>query len=682
MTVAQEDALYDFLDDASEPFTTSAAAAAIRRKEPGGARRLAEEVEAFLRSRKLAFPMEGRSFGDAQWMSRRAFFSTGSFSIAPTRLEIRNGILIPGHRCIPFANPILLPHEYRFLFEGSPIPLTTSEGPPGDFYPYYDLYGEEYAPQYLARENPENEESFNADAYEDPPEVSISTLDMRVLYRELSFVPGDRFVARVADWKGGIFELERAEKGNDSTRAAALADWVSAAEEGFQKSFDALGPGASTEEQIAFAYWYGGPRLLQTPSYSLEEFLYEKTDRIETVAYGMETRFWRAGKEIPDSGPWSAEAGPPDKTDIEILLARLGVPVSEYVVESYIRDAFYLKDSEIHRIFERLLPSAVKVDQNERLFIAQFIAEAREDLAQTYNYFSDKDTGPLRSRVAELHTAVIDLAARLAERSEDGSWLPKHAFVTLSQIQTHAANLLEDLDYDDPLEPREIDGMENSLEGMIDTYEDLKEAIDEARDGYRRRRLSLVRTPAADGEGSWRTVQIALSGTGVWRRLLLPESLTLEGLHRSIQAAFGWRGGRLHGFVADGRVYGPEADSGVSPEREASLAALVADGVLEFSYDYDYGSEWEVRISILHVSESDPSGRPRCLAGEGAAPPESIGGPLRFRRFVSALKGEDGGEKNLARGELGDAFDPDAFDLAAANESLGRTFPAEKGASE
>jgi hypothetical protein len=680
MTVAQEDALYDFIDDSSEPFTTSAAAAAIRRREPGGSRRLVEEVEAFLRSRKLAFPMEGRPAGESRWMSRRAYFSGGMFTISPTRLEIRNGILIPGHRCVPFANPILLPHEYRFLYGGSPIPQTTSEGPPADFYPYYDLFGEEYAPQYLARENPENEESFNADAYEDPPEVSVRTLDMRALYRELSFVPGDRFVVSVVDWKGGIFELSREEK--NSARQAELSEWMAAAEEGFLKSFDALGPGASTEEQIAFAYWYGGPRMLGLPSCSLEELLYEKTDRIDTVPYGMETRFWRAGKEIPDTGPWSVEAGPPDKTDIEILLARLGVPVSEYVVESYIRDALYLKDADIHRIIDRLLPSSIKVDQNERLFVAQFVAEAREDLVGTYNYFSDKDMGPLRNRVAELHSAVVDLVARLGERSEDSSWLPKHAFVTLSQLQMHAANLLEDLDYDDSPDDRELAGMENSLEGMIDTYDDLKEAIEEARDGFRHRRLSLVRPSLPDGSGPWRTMQIALAGTGVWRRLLLPEGLNLADLHLCIQASFGWRGGRLHGFVADGRVFGPEADAGVFPEREATIGALIAEGVLEFTYDYDYGSEWEVRVSVLHPADADPSCRPRCLAGEGAAPPESIGGPLRFRRFISALKGAPGGERNLAAAELGEGFDPDAFDPATVNENLDRAFPAEKGATE
>ncbi|MFA6506773.1 MAG: plasmid pRiA4b ORF-3 family protein [Treponemataceae bacterium] len=682
MTVAQEDALYDFLDDASAPFTTAAVTAAIRRKESGGTRRLAEEVEAFLHSRKLAFPLEPKTIGGSEWVSRRAFFSAGVFSISPSRLEIRNGILIPGHRCVPFANPILLPHEFQFRFEGTLIPNTTTEGPPEDFYPFYDLYGEEYAPQYLARDNPENEESFNADAYEDPPEVSIKTLDMRALYRELAFVPGDRFSARVIDWKGGVFELERNKRTGSPEETESLSEWMIAAEKGFLASFESLGPGASTEEQIAFSYWFGGQRMLRTPSYSLEEYLYEKTDKIETVPYGMETRFWRAGKEIPDRGPWTELSGPPDKTDVELLLARLGVPVSEYVVESYIRDSFYLKDSEVHRVLERLLPPSIKIDQNERLFIAQFVVEARDDLTQTYNYFSDKDMGPLRSRVAELHTAVIDLVARLGAEGDGGAWLPKHAFVTLSQLQTHAANLLEDLDYDDEPDDREITGMENSLDGMIDTYEDLKEAIDEARDGFRRSRLSLVRSELPEGAESWRTVQLALSGTGVWRRLSVPASMSLALLHVCIQAAFGWRGGRLHGFVAGGRVFGPGPEAGVFPEKDVSLGSLVAEGVFEFTYDYDYGSEWEARITILHASDSDPSGHPRCLAGEGAAPPETIGGPLRFRRFISAFKGEAGGEKELALAELGSNFDPDAFDSAAVNERLSLAFHAGKGESE
>lgn len=674
MTVAQEDALYDYLDNTAKPFTVSEAAAAVKKKESGGARRLAEEVEAFLRSRRLAFPVDG----GAAWVSRRAFFDSGRFAIAPTRLEIRNGILIPGHRCVPLANPILLPHEFRFLFGGEAIPQTSSEGPPADFYPYYDLYGEEYAPQYLARETPENEESFNADAYEDPPEVSVKTLDMRALYRELAFVPGDRLVLRVADWKGGVFEIERKAAADDLAFQAGIAEWATAVEKGFLACFDALGPGASTEEQIAFAFWYGGPRTLAMPALSLEEFIYEKTDKIETVQYGMETRFWRAGKEIPDRGLWTEDAGPPDKTDTELLLARLGVPVSEYVIEAYIRDAFYRRDTDIYRILERVVPPSIEANQSERLFLAQFISEARDDIGETYNLFIDRAMGPLRSRAAELHTAVVDLAARVGTRNADAAWLPKHAFVTLAQLQTHAANLLEDLDFDDPPEEREMAGMENSLDGMIDTYDDLKLAIDESLDGYRRSRFQVVRPSDTDGSEAWRVAQISLAGTGVWRRVAVPETMSLAELHACIQVLFGWTGGRMHGFVADGRLYGPKADEGSMSEARTTVGALAAAGTLEFSYDYDYGSEWEVRVNLLHAADPEPSSAPRCLAGEGSAPPETVGGPLRFRRFVSALKGEAGGEKDLAKAELGADFDPDAFDPAVLNARLAEAWERTK----
>ena len=676
MTVAQEDALYDFLDNAVKPFTSADAAVEIRRADSSGGRRLNEEVSAFLRSRKLAFPST-----DDRWISRRACFDAGRFAITPTRLEIRNGILIPGHRCVPFANPILLPHELSFRWNGKELPTTTSEGPPEDFYPYFDLFGEEYAPQYIARDNPTNEEAFNMDPYEDPLEVSVRTLDMRTIYRETAFVPGDRFAAKVIDWKGGVFELEKV--GKDAWTAEALAEWESAANAGFDASFDRIGPGASTEEQIAFAYWFGGERLRSTPAYALEEFLYERTERIDTVPYGMESRFWRAGKDIPDVGPWTDASGPPDKTDVEALLAKLGVPVSEYVIESYVRDAFFRRETEIHLILERLVPASIEVNQAERLYLAQYVAETREDFSETYNLFADRDMGPLRQRVAELHSAVVDLVARLSSRDINPSWLPKHAFVTLSQLQVHASNLLEDLDYDEPPESRELDGMENSLDGMIDTYEEVKEAIEASLDGFRRSRLTLVRPAEKEIPPTMRAIQAALTGTDVWRRLVVPETLTLADLHRCLQAAFGWSGERLHGFIVDGEVYGSDTAGGELAERTVAIAAIAAAGITEISYDYDYGAEWEVRITLLHGVAEEAGGRGRCVAGALAAPPENIGGPLRYRRFLSALRGEDGQEKKLAQAELGEGFDPDAFELATVDAAVAALFVKdEKGETD
>jgi hypothetical protein len=151
MTPNQEDALYDFLENVTEPFTMEDVTAFIRMIEPKRNIRLVMEVASLIDSRNIAFKLDSR-----RWVSRRGCFENVPFVISPTRLELVNGILIPGHRCVPFANPGLLPQEYSFYWKDSEVPATTTEGPPEEFYPYYCIYGEEYAPQYVARDNPGN----------------------------------------------------------------------------------------------------------------------------------------------------------------------------------------------------------------------------------------------------------------------------------------------------------------------------------------------------------------------------------------------------------------------------------------------------------------------------------------------------------------------------------------------
>lgn len=266
MTFSQEDAIYDFLDNMAEPFNLKSILAYIRMIGGKRSGRLEDEIENYLDESRIAFKL-----GNKQWISRRGFFESVPFVISPTRLELLNGILIPGHRCIPFVNLNLLPQDYVFEWNGTKIPYTTTEGEPDEFYPYYSILGEECAPQYVARDNPENEEAFNSDPYDDPPEVSISTLDMRNIYRETSFVPGDRFVVQTVDWIEGIFKLEKT--GASDWEEPELRAWSEAAEAGFEESFKNLGPGSTTEEQIAYAYWYGDKRMRQVPAYSLEEFI-------------------------------------------------------------------------------------------------------------------------------------------------------------------------------------------------------------------------------------------------------------------------------------------------------------------------------------------------------------------------------------------------------------------------
>jgi hypothetical protein len=662
MTIAQEDALYDFLENATDSFTIDDVASFIRMVDSQGARRLGGEIYSFINARNLAFRVDKKHL-----ISRRGCFEPVPFVINPSRTEIMNGILIPGHRCIPFANPALLPQEYTFLWKGAAVSYTTTEGPPEDFYPYYSLFGEEYAPQYVARDNPENEAAFNGDPYEDPPEVSIHTLDMRNVYRASSFAPGDVFAVRTVDWKNGVFEFERVPA--DFWPRAELYDWFEAAETGFRFAFEYKGPGSSTEEQIALAYWYGGKRMRELPAYALDDFLYNRTEQIETVPYGIETRFWYAGKEIPDQVQHYADQAPPDRTVIEEILFRHGIPVSEYVIQSYIRDSLFRKEDDPEPVLERIIPEPVIADLNrdEKRYLSRYLDEVFIEFSLSYSPFSERIMGPVRQRVAELHTAVVELMAQLKRNGINNAWFPKHTFVILSQIQGHAASVLEDLDMDETPEPAELDAMENSLESMLETYEDMRCLIEESTESFRRSAISLVRRGPSDLD--WLSVQARLGGTGVWRRFLLPASATLRDIHEIIQVAFGWSGQNSYRFFEEEQrrnLAGPVPVSSIHPD--TVLEDLDRMGVMELMYEY--GTNWNVRLLFLFRQESGGKKRPCCMEGEGASPPETLAGPLRFRRLVSALVREGSPEQKQARAELGADFDPFAFDLDACNAGL------------
>ena len=94
----------------------------------------------------------------------------------------------------------------------------------------------------------------------------------------------------------------------------------------------------------------------------------------------------------------------------------------------------------------------------------------------------------------------------------------------------------------------------------------------------------------------------------IWRRLLVPADLTLYGLHRAIQIAFGWEDYHLHAFKLHGRRYGTmwtgerhRHEDG----REVALADLELRLRQKVLYEYDFGDLWEHEVRVETRRERD-----------------------------------------------------------------------------
>ncbi|MDR0313621.1 MAG: plasmid pRiA4b ORF-3 family protein, partial [Treponema sp.] len=436
---------------------------------------------------------------------------------------------------------------------------------------------------------------------------------------------------------------------------------------GFEDSFKNLGPGSSTEEQIAYAYWYGGKRMMEVPAYSLEEFLYEKTERIEVVPYGIETRFWPAGREIPDLKGLGGFHAQPRKTDMEKFLDKKRIPLSELALHSYILDFLFRGELNISSMVDRIIPPLIKITIQELKYIEAYINIELAEISNNYSPFTDKQTGPVRQRICELHTAIIELVFKLENEKIDPSWLPKHTFIILSQIQSHVLGIMEELDSNDSSLEMELEAIDNSLDSMIETYEEMRILIDEAIENYRKNKFSLVR--AGPGKGGEWLFQLTIGGTDVWRRLMLSEDSNLEALHLAIQNSFGWNNSWVYQFRAEETL-----------SNSITLKELAENGLLEFLYEY--GTKWTVRVILLTRYKATGKKPIRCVTGAGAAPPENIGGPLRYKRLISALSKKNDFERISAERELGLNFNPDIFDMEACNKSLGTGFSINAESSE
>jgi hypothetical protein len=155
----------------------------------------------------------------------------------------------------------------------------------------------------------------------------------------------------------------------------------------------------------------------------------------------------------------------------------------------------------------------------------------------------------------------------------------------------------------------------------------------------------------------------------VIRVLDVPAGVLLPELHDILQVALGWSDSHLHQFVADGVTYGMPDTDGFDDERDETgvpLRALPA----HFTYLYDFGDGWEHEVEMIGGGGE----RPGVVAGEGACPPEDVGGPHGYAEFRTVLADPGHPEHDRHREWAGNWHD--SFDVATADLLLRQTVGA------
>jgi hypothetical protein len=127
-------------------------------------------------------------------------------------------------------------------------------------------------------------------------------------------------------------------------------------------------------------------------------------------------------------------------------------------------------------------------------------------------------------------------------------------------------------------------------------------------------------------------LRVVIAGVSplIWRRLDVPATTTVAGLHTVVQTVFGWSRQHLHRFVIQGTDFGIGYLGGPGfrdDTRQVRLADLGLRPGERFGYEYNFVAAWRVDLRLKQIVGAQPGPYPCCSGGRRAGPPEDWTGP-------------------------------------------------------
>lgn len=165
-------------------------------------------------------------------------------------------------------------------------------------------------------------------------------------------------------------------------------------------------------------------------------------------------------------------------------------------------------------------------------------------------------------------------------------------------------------------------------------------------------------------------VELLDSDPYIWRQIAVRGNVSLTELHQVLVAAMGWSGEADYVFKGQGRVL---ANGEVS-----SLSTLLTQPEETLIYNYAPAQGWLHKVTLKAISQPEhfvnapvDHPLPYCTAGERQCPPEFCNGVWDYVDLIDRLgDGDDPDEIDALWQKVGYDFDPERFDLAAANQRL------------
>ena len=454
-----------------------------------GIRASKQQVVDLLNTSSSVFPLV-----DEKYITRAGVFTDRFFSFKPTKEEVQKGYVILGHRCMPFINPDTPPDRIKLVSPDyepiEPEPVVFSMNLAMDV---FALYGEGYVIPYILNDLSNTAVSIASLKYNMPSEVTLTAWPLKKLAGGKKFHYGDRLLCKVFDWEQDTVQVSVLYSGSSATLSAAdmeREEWYSNFEKGLLDSFQKTGPATSIEEQLAFLFLENQRDLCTVNCGSAEEFL-QHTKKIGFSPYGVESRIWRAGENVPYIGPWNEDFS------ADALFSDMMMIFSPEIVNCYLKNRLYeiehlKKKQTIEELCHEIFPPALKMSAAEFKLLLLNIEKCNDIITQTYNQFAEYNIAPVRSRVVALFSSILSLLSAIGNSGLRLKNFPQQELVILTQLFSHAYRIIEEMEDVYSADHFPVDDVCLSLEGMEETFDDIGETLRQSLEVNTYRNFKIV----------------------------------------------------------------------------------------------------------------------------------------------------------------------------------------------
>lgn len=458
----------DYLRQQNDIFTSDSF---YRYLKSEGVKITKNQVLDILYSSDFVFPLINNEF-----ITRSGVFSGRWFSFKPSKEEVKKGYFILGHRCMPFTNPEISPDNIVLIHKGQLIETEAVKFSMNLALDTYAFYGEGYSIPFIINDKSNDTVSLASIQYGLPQDIKLTAWPLNQIAKNGKFNYGDRILCKVINWEECVVQIEVLKNSIEglsvSQEHLIREEWYSQFEQDLLQSFNKNGPTGSIEEQLSLLFLEHQAELCIRECGSIEEFI-AHTKKINFAPFGVENRLWKTGSEVPFTGSWTNNAG------TEALIAEVSMTLSPQIIDAYIENYIHeVKEKKSKETLEELifkiLPQEMNIPNSERNLLLLNIEKRHAILLKEYNQFLDYSIINIRKRVIELFSQCCTLLSSIGNSGIGIELFPQQELIILSQLFSHLARLLDEMENKFLRDQFPVSDVEVSLNGMEETFYDIE----------------------------------------------------------------------------------------------------------------------------------------------------------------------------------------------------------------